>query len=190
MPARKYAAVLAALVSLCAPALAQSDYPSKPVHIVVGFVPGASTDLIARLMANEWGRQLGQQFVVENKPGAASAIAADMVLADDNFATIVAAVEEGRGIYSNIRKTLQYLLAGSAAELLFMTLCVVIGLPTPLLPIHLLWINLVTDGLPALCLATDAIDPDVMKRRPRQRSRSRPRQPPSVAGASSARPRA
>ncbi len=79
MPAMKYAAVLAALLSLCAPALAQSDYPSKPVHIVVGFVPGASTDLIARLMANEWGRQLGQQFVVENKPGAASAIAADMV---------------------------------------------------------------------------------------------------------------
>ena len=79
MPAMKYAAVLAAVLSLCAPALAQSDYPSKPVHIVVGFVPGASTDLIARLMANEWGRQLGQQFVVENKPGAASAIAADMV---------------------------------------------------------------------------------------------------------------
>ena len=98
--------------------------------------------------------------------------AADMIITDDNFATIVAAVEEGRGIYSNIRKTLQYLLAGSAAELLFMTLCVVIGLPTPLLPIHLLWINLVTDGLPALCLATDAIDPDVMKRRPRQRSES------------------
>lgn len=79
MPIRKCAAVLAAMLSLCAPALAQSDYPTKPVHIVVGFVPGASTDLIARLMANEWSRQLGQQFVVENKPGAASAIAADAV---------------------------------------------------------------------------------------------------------------
>jgi Ca2+-transporting ATPase len=98
--------------------------------------------------------------------------AADMIITDDNFATIVAAVEEGRGIYDNIRKTLQYLLAGNTGELLLMTICVVIGLPTPLLPIHLLWINLVTDGLPALCLATDPIDPDVMKRRPRRRSES------------------
>ncbi|MDD1649450.1 MAG: cation-translocating P-type ATPase, partial [Methylococcaceae bacterium] len=96
--------------------------------------------------------------------------AADMIITDDNFATIVAAVEEGRGIYDNIRKTLQYLLAGNTGELLLMTVCVIIGLPTPLLPIHLLWINLVTDGLPALCLATDPIDPDVMKRHPRPRS--------------------
>ena len=98
--------------------------------------------------------------------------AADIIITDDNFATIVAAVEEGRGIYANIRKTLQYLLAGSTAELSFMMACVIIGLPTPLLPIHLLWINLVTDGLPALCLATDAIDPDVMKRGPHGRSES------------------
>jgi Ca2+-transporting ATPase len=96
--------------------------------------------------------------------------AADMIITDDNFATIVAAVEEGRGIYGNIRKTLQYLLAGNTGELLLMTVCVVVGLPTPLLPIHLLWINLVTDGLPALCLATDPIDPDVMKRHPRHPS--------------------
>ena len=95
---------------------------------------------------------------------------ADMIVTDDNFASIVAAVEEGRGIFDNIRKTLQYLLAGNTGELLLMTLCVIIGLPTPLLPIHLLWINLVTDGLPALCLATDPIDPDVMKRHPRRRS--------------------
>ncbi|MDP2975914.1 MAG: cation-translocating P-type ATPase, partial [Anaerolineales bacterium] len=96
--------------------------------------------------------------------------AADMIITDDNFATIVAAVEEGRGIYDNIRKTLQYLLAGNTGELLLMTVCVVVGMPAPLLPIHLLWINLVTDGLPALCLATDPIDPDVMKRQPRSRS--------------------
>ena len=96
--------------------------------------------------------------------------AADMIITDDNFATIVAAVEEGRGIYDNIRKTLQYLLAGNTGELLLMTVCVVVGLPAPLLPIHLLWINLVTDGLPALCLATDAIDRDVMKHGPRARS--------------------
>jgi Ca2+-transporting ATPase len=96
--------------------------------------------------------------------------ASDMIITDDNFTSIVAAVEEGRGIYDNIRKTLQYLLAGNTGELLLMTVCVVIGLPTPLLPIHLLWINLVTDGLPALCLATDPIDPDVMKQRPRARN--------------------
>jgi len=96
--------------------------------------------------------------------------AADMIITDDDFATIIGAVEQGRGIYANIRKTLQYLLAGNTGELLFMTVCVIIGLPAPLLPIHLLWINLVTDGLPALCLATDPIDPDLMKRHPRPRS--------------------
>ena len=96
--------------------------------------------------------------------------AADMIITDDNFATIVTAVEEGRGIYDNIRKTLQYLLAGNTGELLLMTVCVGVGLPTPLLPVHLLWINLVTDGLPALCLATDPIDADVMTRHPRSPS--------------------
>ncbi|MDI1250348.1 MAG: cation transporting ATPase C-terminal domain-containing protein, partial [Lacunisphaera sp.] len=96
--------------------------------------------------------------------------AADMIITDDNFASIVAAVEEGRGIYDNIRKTLQYLLAGNTGELLLMMIAVIFGLPAPLLPIHLLWINLVTDGLPALCLATDPIDPDVMKRHPRHRT--------------------
>ena len=78
--------------------------------------------------------------------------ASDMVLTDDNFATIVAAVEEGRGIYDNIRKALVYLLTGNAAELALMLGASVLGLPLPLLPLHLLWINLVTDGLPALAL--------------------------------------
>ncbi|MBI3849951.1 MAG: cation-translocating P-type ATPase [Verrucomicrobia bacterium] len=96
--------------------------------------------------------------------------AADMVITDDNFASIVAAVEEGRGIYANIRKTLQYLLAGNTGELSLMTVCVLAGWPTPLLPVQLLWINLVTDGLPALSLAADAIDPDEMTRRPRPRT--------------------
>ena len=95
---------------------------------------------------------------------------ADIIITDDNFATIVAAVEEGRGIYENIRKTLAYLLAGNTGELLLMVACVATGLPFPLLPIHLLWINLVTDGIPALCLATDPIDPAVMSRAPRRRS--------------------
>ncbi len=98
--------------------------------------------------------------------------ASDMVITDDNFASIAAAVEEGRGVYDNIRKTLQYLLAGNLGELLLITGSVMVGWPIPLLPIHLLWINLVTDGLPALALATDPIDPDVMKRPPRPRSES------------------
>ncbi len=95
--------------------------------------------------------------------------ASDMIVTDDNFASIVAAVEEGRGVYDNVRKTLQYLLAGNAGELLLMAACIAAGLPVPLLPIHLLWINLVTDGLPALCLATDPLDPDLMRRPPRAR---------------------
>ncbi|HZS04763.1 MAG TPA: cation-translocating P-type ATPase [Blastocatellia bacterium] len=98
--------------------------------------------------------------------------ASDMVITDDNFASIAAAVEEGRGVYDNIRKTLQYLLAGNLGELLMMTVSVLVGWPIPLLPVHLLWINLVTDGLPALALATDPIDPDVMNRPPRPRSES------------------
>jgi Ca2+-transporting ATPase len=93
--------------------------------------------------------------------------AADMVITDDNFASIVAAVEQGRGIHANIRKTLLYLLAGNAGELLLMFVCMLIGLPLPLLPIHLLWINLITDGLPALALATDPLDDDGMKVPPR-----------------------
>jgi len=96
--------------------------------------------------------------------------ASDMIITDDNFASIVNAVEEGRGIYDNIRKTLQYLLAGNTGELLLIAVCVVAGLPMPLLPIHLLWINLVTDGMPALALAADPIDSDVMKRAPRHHS--------------------
>ncbi|HLF96512.1 MAG TPA: cation-translocating P-type ATPase, partial [Methylococcaceae bacterium] len=93
--------------------------------------------------------------------------AADLIVTDDNFASIVAAVEEGRGIYDNIAKTLAYLLGGNAAELAVMLVAAVLGWPLPLLPLHLLWINLVTDGLPALALATDPIDPGVLDRPPR-----------------------
>jgi Ca2+-transporting ATPase len=94
--------------------------------------------------------------------------ASDMVITDDNFASIVAAVEEGRGIYDNIRKCLQYLLAGNTAEILIMLVAVLIGWPMPLLPLQLLWINLITDGLPALALATDPVDADVLERPPRR----------------------
>ena len=93
--------------------------------------------------------------------------AADIVLTDDNFASIVAAVEAGRGIFDNIRKTLVYLLSGNAAELTIMLVAAAAGLPLPLLPLHLLWINLVTDGAPALALVTDPPGPDVMRDPPR-----------------------
>ncbi len=93
--------------------------------------------------------------------------ASDMVLADDNFASIVAAIAEGRGIFDNIRKTLVYLLSGNAAELTVMLVAVLGGLPLPLLPLHLLWINVVTDGLPALALVVDPPEADVLQRPPR-----------------------
>ncbi|HEY0711272.1 MAG TPA: cation-translocating P-type ATPase, partial [Polyangia bacterium] len=93
--------------------------------------------------------------------------ASDMVLVDDNFASIVAAVSEGRGIFDNIRKTLVYLLAGNTAELLVMLGAAFAGLPVPLLPLQILWINLATDGLPALALVMDPPADDVLRRRPR-----------------------
>ena len=94
--------------------------------------------------------------------------ASDMVLTDDNFASIVAAIREGRGIFDNIRKALVYLLAGNAGELSVMLVASLVGLPLPLLPLQLLWINLVTDGLPALALVMDPADDDVMTRPPRR----------------------
>lgn len=91
----------------------------------------------------------------------------DVVLADDNFASIVAAIREGRGIFDNLRKVLVYLLAGNVAELAVMLTAAVLGLPLPLLPLQLLWINLVTDGLPALALVMEPPETDVMQRPPR-----------------------
>jgi Ca2+-transporting ATPase len=96
--------------------------------------------------------------------------ASDMILTDDNFASIVAAIKEGRGIYENIQKTLVYLLAGNAGELAIMLGASLAGLPLPLLPLQLLWINLVTDGLPALALVMDPPDPNVLRRPPRSPS--------------------
>jgi Ca2+-transporting ATPase len=94
--------------------------------------------------------------------------AADMVVTDDNFASIAAAVEEGRGIFDNIRKTVHFLLSCNLSEVLVMLFAALLGLPLPLLPIQILWMNLVTDGIPALALAVDPKAPDLMTRPPRQ----------------------
>jgi len=93
--------------------------------------------------------------------------ASDMVLADDNFATIVAAIEEGRAIYDNVKKYLAYLLSCNVGEILIMFAASLMGLPLPLTAIQILWVNLVTDGLPAIALGVDPAEPDIMLRPPR-----------------------
>lgn len=93
--------------------------------------------------------------------------ASSLVLADDHFATIVSAIEEGRNIYDNIRKFISYLLASNVGEILVMFLAMLMGLPLPLVPIQILWVNLVTDGLPAMALGVDPSEEDTMSRPPR-----------------------
>lgn len=98
--------------------------------------------------------------------------AAHMVLLDDNFATIVHAVRYGRHLYDNIRKFVRYAVTTNSAEIWTIFLAPFLGLPIPLLPIHILWINLVTDGLPALALTTEPAEKDIMKRPPRRPNES------------------
>lgn len=98
--------------------------------------------------------------------------ASAIVLADDNFATIKAAIEEGRSIYDNIRKFVRYLLASNVGEILVMFFAMLLALPLPLLPLQILWVNLVTDGLPALALGLDQPERDTMRQPPRARKES------------------
>ncbi len=98
--------------------------------------------------------------------------AADMVLTDDNFATIEKAVEEGRGIYANIKKTVLFLLSANFGEIISMFTAIVLGLAAPLRAIHILWVNLITDTLPGLALGVDSKDKDIMKSPPRNPTES------------------
>ncbi|CRK80545.1 calcium-translocating P-type ATPase, SERCA-type [Neobacillus massiliamazoniensis] len=93
--------------------------------------------------------------------------ASALILLDDNFATIKGAIKEGRNIYENIRKFVRYLLASNVGEILVMLFAMILGLPLPLIPIQILWVNLVTDGLPAMALGLDRPEENVMKRPPR-----------------------
>jgi Ca2+-transporting ATPase len=93
--------------------------------------------------------------------------AADVVLLDDRFSTIGAAVEQGRVIFDNIRKFVFYLFSCNLAEVLVLLVAAVVGLPLPLLPLQILWLNIVTDTFPALSLAIEPADRDVLQRRPR-----------------------
>ena len=96
--------------------------------------------------------------------------AADMTLTDDNFATIVDAVREGRGIYANIRKVVGFLLGTNIGEVLTVFFAMILWRKTPLLSMQLLWINLVTDSLPAIALGMEAVEPDVMDHPPKPKS--------------------
>lgn len=92
--------------------------------------------------------------------------ASDMILTDDNFATIIQAVKQGRGIFENIKKTVHFLLSTNIGEIITVLIAFLMGIPTPLLAIQLLWVNLVTDSFPALALGVEPIDPDIMKQKP------------------------
>ena len=98
--------------------------------------------------------------------------AADMVLTDDNFASIEKAVEEGRGIYANIKKTILFLLSSNIGEVVCMFVAAAIGLPSPLIAIHLLWVNLITDSLPGIALGIDKKPADIMSDQPRDAKES------------------
>ncbi|HZI93037.1 MAG TPA: cation transporting ATPase C-terminal domain-containing protein, partial [Patescibacteria group bacterium] len=96
--------------------------------------------------------------------------AADLVLTDDNFSTIVRAMHEGRAIYENLRKVIHFLFSCNLSEILTIFVAIMVGFPSPLLPLQILWVNLVTDILPALALIRDPAAPDLMRRPPRDKA--------------------
>jgi len=128
----------------------------------IAFVKGAPDILLTRagrILENGEARQITGTDVTKGT--------ADMVLPADNFASIVAAVEEGRVIFANIRKCVFFLLSCNLAEIMIIFFAILLGWPIPLLPIHLLWLNLVTDAFPAFALGMENKEPDVMKVAPR-----------------------
>jgi len=132
----------------------------KKLGYVVGVTGDGVNDALA-LKRADIGVSMGQEGTDVAKE------ASDIVLLDDNFSTLVKAVEEGRVIYNNILKAVTYLLSGNIAEISLVFFAVLFGLPSPLLPTQILWINLVTDSVPALALASDNKDGSLLKRKPR-----------------------
>lgn len=132
----------------------------KKKGIIVAVTGDGVNDALA-LKRSDVGVSMGQSGTDVAKE------ASDIVLMDDNFSTLVAAVEEGRIIYHNILKAITYLLSANISEMVLIVLATILGLPSPLIPTQILWINLITDGLPALALASDSKDPDLIKDKPR-----------------------